>query len=111
VNNIKATRREPREIKELAARRVEAVWACVNLLHPGLPLERRKALAEKFLDLEGEEPESDPIRINAAQVTEIVWRNSQCIHPHCPMLLFSDRIADELNEFFAAARSCDRDDY
>jgi hypothetical protein len=24
----------------------------------------------------------------------------QCIHPHCPMLLFSNQIAEELNEFF-----------
>jgi len=24
----------------------------------------------------------------------------QCIHPHCPMLLFSNQIADELNELF-----------
>jgi len=24
----------------------------------------------------------------------------QCINPRCPMLLFSNQIADELNEFF-----------
>ena len=27
--------------------------------------------------------------------------NMQCIHPHCSMLLFSNQIADELNEFFS----------
>jgi hypothetical protein len=38
--------------------------------------------------------------ITPAQVESIIWPNMQCINPHCPMLLFSDQIADELNEFF-----------
>jgi hypothetical protein len=38
------------------------------------------------------------ILITPAQVTSIVWGNMQCIHSHCPMLLFSNQIADELNE-------------
>jgi hypothetical protein len=38
--------------------------------------------------------------ISPAQVQDIVWRNMQCINPRCPMLLFSNQIAEELNEFF-----------
>ena len=93
--------RRRRAIKELAARRVEAVWDCVNILRPDLPLNERKALATKFLDLgrDGYQP-PPPIRIAPAQVTEMIWRNSQCINPHCPMLLFSDQMAAELNEWF-----------
>ena len=77
------------------------MWACVNVLRPELPLEGRKALATDLLDLcrDGYMPPA-PIRVSTAQVSEIVWRNSQCINPRCPMLLFSDRIAEELNEFF-----------
>jgi hypothetical protein len=57
-------------------------------------------MAQQVLDLcRGETPA--PIRINAAQVQEIVWRNSQCVNRHCSMLLFSREIADELNQFFS----------
>jgi len=45
----------------------------------------------------------DPDRgiiITPAQVEGIIWQNMQCINPRCPMLLFSNQIADELNEFF-----------
>jgi len=33
-------------------------------------------------------------------VIDIIWRNMQCIKPHCPLLLFGRQIADELNQFF-----------
>ena len=94
-------RRRRAEIWKRAAQRVEAVWTCLNVLCPDLPLVERKVLATKVLDLcRGE---AEPVaRINAAQVQEIVWRNLQCVNRHCPMLLFSREIADELNEFFSA---------
>jgi hypothetical protein len=89
-------------IKELAARRVEVVWACVNVLRPDLPLENRKALAERFLDLGREDYRPPaPIRISPAQVQETVWRNSQCANRHCSIVLFSRELADEINEFFS----------
>ncbi len=89
-------------VKELAARRVEAVWACLGVLCPDLPLVERKALAETVLDLtRGKRPEAAKrIEISPAQVQEIVWRNSQCANRYCSMLLFSRELADELNEFF-----------
>jgi hypothetical protein len=40
------------------------------------------------------------LRITPALVESIICPNMQCIHPHCPMLLFSNQIAGELNEFF-----------
>jgi hypothetical protein len=94
-------RRRRAENRKLAAQRVEAVWNCVSVLRPDLPLQDRKDLATKFLDLsrKGYQPPA-PIRISPAAVQEMVWRNSQCINPHCPMLLFPDKIAEELNEFF-----------
>jgi hypothetical protein len=38
--------------------------------------------------------------ITPAQAASMIWPNMQCINPRCPMLLFSNQIADELNEFF-----------
>lgn len=92
-------RRRRAEIRKRAAQRVEAVWTCLNVLRPDLPLAERKELAIKVLDLCRGEAEQ-AVRIKAAQVQEIVWRNMQCVNRHCPLLLFSREIADELNEFF-----------
>ena len=90
-------------IRELAARRVKAAWACANALRPDLPENERKALAQQFLDLSrGSHDLPIPILINPAQVQEIVWRNSQCANPYCSMVLFSREIAEELNQFFDA---------
>jgi hypothetical protein len=89
-------------VKELAARRVGAVWTCLGVLCPDLPLPDRKALAETVLDLSRGERPAAPKRneISPAQVQEMVWRNSQCANRYCSMLLFSRELADELNEFF-----------
>ena len=89
-------------IRELAARRVEAVWTCLGVLRPNLPLPERKTMAEKVLALSRGEwpPPAKKIEINPAQVQEMVWRNSQCVNRYCSMLLFSREMADELNEFF-----------
>ena len=99
---IRRDRSQRAAIKELAARRVEAVWTCLGILCPDLPLPERKTLAEKVLDLSrGESPAvAKRIEITPAQVQEIVWRNSQCANRYCSMLLFSRELAEELNEFF-----------
>ena len=93
---------EERAAIKLAARqRVEAVWSCLGVLRPDLRGQAKKALAEKVFELSrGEDQKPSRIQIFPAQVQDIVWRNMQCINPHCPMLLFSNQIAEELNEFF-----------
>jgi hypothetical protein len=43
--------------------------------------------------------------ITDAQIVEMVWRHSQCILNQmgkCPLLVFGNQLADELNEFFGA---------
>ena len=91
----------PAAIKLAAERRVEAVWACLGVLCPDLTPQAKKELAQKVLDLSrGEDRKTPRIMITPAQVTSIIWGNMQCINPRCPMLLFSNQIADELNEFF-----------
>ena len=88
-------------IKIAACQRVEAVWSWLGVLCPELALEARKELARKILDLSrGEEQKPPRIMITPAQVSSIIWPNMQCINPRCPMVLFSNEIADELNEFF-----------
>jgi hypothetical protein len=99
---VSRERRERAEIKQLAARRVEAAWTCVTALCPDLSLPDRKAIAEKVLDLcrGGSPAVAKRIEITPAQLQEIVWRNMQCANRYCSMLLFSRELADELNEFF-----------
>jgi hypothetical protein len=88
-------------IKIAACQRVEAVWTCLGVLRPDLTPQGKKALAEKVFELSlGKDQKPPRIKITTAQVQEIVWANMQCINPRCPMLLFSNQIADELNEFF-----------
>lgn len=98
---VSEERRRSAEIKKRAAQRFEAVWTCVNVLRPDLPLHERKDLARHFLDLGREDYVAPkPIRISPAQVTEIVWRHFQCANRYCSALLFSETLAEELNEFF-----------
>jgi hypothetical protein len=101
---VSRERRQRAEIKQLATRRVEAVWTCLGVLCPDLPLPDRKALAEKVLDLSRGEwpPAAKRIEISPAQVQELVWRHSQCANRYCSMVLFSREMAEELNEFFKA---------
>jgi hypothetical protein len=107
VHLMGQARRRKAVIKELAARRVESVWNCLGVLRPEMPLPDRKMLAEKVLDLCFDRLVPPPkITISPAQVQEIVWRTSQCANRYCSMLLFSQEMADELNEFF---RSEDED--
>jgi hypothetical protein len=89
-------------IKLAARQRVEAVWTCLDVLCPDLALEAKIALAEKVLDLSRGEDQKPPprIMITPAQVSSIIWPNMQCVNPRCPMVLFSNEIAEELNEFF-----------
>ena len=87
--------------RQLAMQRVEAAWNCVGVLCPDLTPKAKKVLAEKVLDLCAEREKSKPeIKITPPEVQEIVWRNMQCVNPHCPMVLFSREIAAKLNEFF-----------
>jgi hypothetical protein len=88
-------------IKLAAHQRVEAVWTCLGVLRPDLTPQAQKELARKVLDLSrGGDRKAPRIKITPAQVTSIIWGNMQCINPRCPMLLFSNQIAEELNEFF-----------
>lgn len=98
---VSQERRRRAAIRKRAAEHVEAVWACVNVLGPDLSLDERKALATKFLDLGREGYVAPkPISISPAQVTEIVWRNFQCVNRYCSAVLFAREIAEELNGFF-----------
>jgi hypothetical protein len=102
MNRYRQLSAEERAAIKLAARqRVEAVWSCLGVLRPDLRGQAKKALADKVFELSrGEEQKPPWIMITPAQVQDIVWRNMQCINPRCPMLLFSNQIAEELNEFF-----------
>ncbi len=96
--------REPNAGLDQIRTRVESTWTCVASLRPDLTPRGKKELAKRVLALcesfDPGAPAPTVPQITAAQVTEIVYRNSQCIQKSCPNLLFSDHIAAELNSFF-----------
>jgi ABC-type ATPase with predicted acetyltransferase domain len=65
---------EKRAAIKLAARqRVEAVWACLDVLCPDLTPQAQKELARKVLDLSrGEDQKAPRIMITPAQVESII---------------------------------------
>jgi hypothetical protein len=82
-------------------RRVALTRAYLKMTFPNLDQTRRTELADLVLALMDGQGRRSQQRITDAQVTEMVWRNMQCINQRCPMLLFDKQLADELNEFFA----------
>ena len=91
---------ETRPLSEIAGVRVQAAWDCVSVLRPDLDVRGKRDLATTILQLvRGEKQPAQ--QISDAQVVEMVWRNMQCIKPHCPLLVFGRQLSEELNEFFA----------
>lgn len=96
-NRIKA-------IRELAHTRVVAALTRVNALCSDLDLSGKRRMVEKILTLSDGKDRSIPRKqITDAQVTEMVWRNMQCINHRCPLLVFGKQLSDETNQFFAEA--------
>jgi hypothetical protein len=85
-------------VRELAKRRVDAVLACINVLLPDADAKRKKKIANRILTLcDGKDRTRN---ISPGQAQEIVLRHIQCILQTCPLLIFSEPLARELNEFF-----------
>lgn len=83
---------------DLAKVRVEAVLACINVLLPGADVRTKRRIANRILKLcDGKDRAR---KISAAQAQDIVLRHIQCISRICPLLIFSEPLARELNEVF-----------
>jgi hypothetical protein len=104
MNSNKRAGEESHTISGLALRRVAAVLACVKVLCPDADLVTRRELASKILTLaHGEEHPTPRKVITEAAVYEIFTRNSQCVlnqTGRCPLLVFTNQLCEELNEFF-----------
>ena len=88
-------------IQKLAHTRVVAALTCVNTLCPDLSASGKRLMVNQILTLSDGKDRSIPrTQITEAQVTEMVWRNMQCIYHKFPLLVFGKQLADELNEFF-----------
>jgi len=74
---------------------------CANVLRPDLDEAGKRKLANDILTLGDSQDRTIPKRrISPAAVEEMFFRQSQCIHPNCPLLLFSKQLAEELNAFW-----------
>lgn len=86
-------------------RRITTVLAYLNILCPDADLHSRRNLAKQILTLvDGDDRPLPQPRIADAQVVEMLWRHSQCVHNQtgrCPLLVFGRQLAEEINEFFA----------
>jgi len=83
-------------------RRFALTRVYLKMVCPDIDLSTRAKLADSILALIDGEGRSTPKRgISDPQVVEMVWRNMQCINRRCPMLLFGNQLAAEINEFFA----------
>ena len=89
----------PISVRKEALRRVSAVLRCLAVLAPDATPRQRKRLANKILTLADGKDRS--VRITESAVREMVLRNSQCLQRNCPMLLFAEPLARELNAYFA----------
>lgn len=85
-------------------RRVALTRVYLKMTCPDLDRSMQTRFANTILGvLDGEGQGSQHRKIADAQVVEMVWRNSQCVHNQtgrCPLLVFGKQLADELNEFF-----------
>ena len=74
---------------------------CANVVRPDLDEAGKRKLANDILTLGDNQDRTRPKRrISSATVEEMFFRQSQCIHRNCPLLLFSKQLAEELNAFF-----------
>jgi len=74
---------------------------CANVLRPDLDEAGKRKLANAILSLGDNLDRPLPKRrITPAVVEEMFFRQAQCNHPKCPLLLFSDQLAEELNAYF-----------
>jgi hypothetical protein len=95
---------EASETSELARRRVAAVLECLKVLCPSADWNTRRELAIDILILAG--GGARPISrnmITPAAIYEMITRNRQCVlnqTGRCPLLVFSEQLCEELNEFF-----------
>jgi hypothetical protein len=74
------------------------VLACINVLLPGADANRKRRIANRILTLCDGIDRSPTV--SAAQAQEIVLRHTQCMSRTCPLLVFGEPLARELNEFF-----------
>ena len=74
--------------------------------------EKRRLAAEIVAMCSGtEKPEKHPERITAEALLELVQRNAVCVHDQehrCPLMLFTQAMAWELNCYFGVGDEVDR---
>lgn len=77
----------------------------VQRMNPHLDAKARRKMVNAILGLiHGNEVLVPRRQITGAQCLEVVWSNSQCIHSEtgkCPLLVFGEQLAKQLNTFFA----------
>jgi hypothetical protein len=86
-------------------RRIALTSAYLKVICPAIDRRKRARLVDSILALiDGEDSTIPQRKIADAQVVEMVWTHSQCVHNQtgrCPLLIFGRQLAEEINQFFA----------
>jgi hypothetical protein len=86
-------------------RRIALTSAYLKVICPAIDRSERTRLVASILALiDGENRRLPQRTITDAQVVEMVWMHSQCVHNQtgrCPLLIFGRQLAEEINQFFA----------
>jgi hypothetical protein len=100
-----ASRRHAENETNAAQRRIALTSAYLKVICPAIDRRKRAKLVDSILALiDGEDQRLLRKKITDAQVVEMVWRHSQCVHNQtgrCPLLIFGEQLAEEINEFFS----------
>src|ERR1700688_1762589 len=87
----------------LTRRRSITVLACLKVLCPSADPRRRRDLANRILMLvDGKDRVVPKKTVTPSALYEMITRNSQCVLNYtgrCPLLVFSQQLSAELNEF------------
>jgi len=79
-----------------------SAFYCATVLRPDLDAAATRKLANSILSLGDNQDRIIPTRrITPAAVEEMFFRQAQCVYAKCPMLLFSEQLAQELHAYFA----------
>ena len=86
-------------------RKAKTALQSVQRMTPQLHGKARRQTVKAILNVvHGKDGPAPRRQITGAQCVELVWSNSQCVHSRtgkCPLLIFGEQLAQQLNTFFA----------
>lgn len=91
--------------EKAADQKAKTALHCGQRMNPQLDAKATRKMVKAIPRVvHGKEEPAPRRQISGAQCVELVWSNSQCVHSRtgkCPLLIFGEQLAQQLNTFFA----------